>query len=113
MSGSALSPFAVARYPYIYTAQLTRALNCSNGTAGPADKSSSGIDCLRRKSVEELMGVKVRVPNYLSALAPVVDGIVVRDEPIVMLQNASQFDVDLLFGITRVSETNFYFITFS
>ncbi|RWS27280.1 Neuroligin-1-like protein, partial [Leptotrombidium deliense] len=134
MSGSALSPWALALDAETYARNLAKVLNCPNFD------NVIMVDCLRSKSVDEILRVDLKVPQYLTSFGPIVDGIVVPSEPKVLIKKALEqssstssssfsspsslysvptaFDrsghassvtsYDLLFGITRV-ETPFVF----
>jgi carboxylesterase type B len=52
LSGTLLSPSALAQHPEDVTAQVSRQMKC-----GGAEESLA--DCLRKKTVEELLAVKV------------------------------------------------------
>ncbi|XP_054158657.1 neuroligin-4, X-linked-like [Oppia nitens] len=75
MSGSALGPAAIARDADTYARHLAKAINCPNFD------NVVMVDCLRQKSVAEIMSVDLMVPQYLSAFGPIVDGIVIAQEP--------------------------------
>lgn len=97
-SGSALSPFAIANDVIKYSNILAQKLNC------PFDNSSAIlIRCLRKKSVKEILSVDFEVPSFLTAFGPTVDGIVIPNDPfIIMLNKTSLFaKYDLLFGATK------------
>ena len=93
------------------------------------------VDCLRKKSIDEILRVEVMSPQHLTAFGPIVDGIVVPFEPRIMMQhehsltfnegignfhlNSQQppisltpsswaMNYDVLFGVTRV-ESPFIF----
>ena len=105
-SGSALSSWGVATSPRLYARRLAESVNCTTSTtpAPPGDY----VDCLRKRSVQELVNVELPGTRYryLSALGPTVDGrrtvlpAPVRD---LMRRNVdSPFaSTPLLLGITR------------
>lgn len=113
MSGSALSATAIAKDAAKYSAHLIKALNCTH------HDSELVLECLRRKSVEEILGVEMAVPSHLTAFGPVVDGILLRDLPQNLIRQAAKDEEvfegeeeaekgvvaqhDLLFGVTKVS----------
>ena len=74
MGGSALSPWALTPSPAEVKAQVVRSLGC------PLDSTSADIgECLRGKSLAELLGVDVRAPcRFCASFAPFVDGAVVQ-----------------------------------
>lgn len=45
------------------------------------------VDCLRGKSIDELLSVSLVAPDHLTAFGPIIDGIVVPQEPRIMLAN--------------------------
>ncbi|XP_014235905.1 neuroligin-1-like [Trichogramma pretiosum] len=70
LGGSALSPWAVQREPLQVKRRVAEQLDC-----GAADPEAEDIAaCLRAKSTEELLGVKLDVPRFTSGFAPFVDG---------------------------------------
>ncbi|CAK9806868.1 nlg-1 [Anthophora plagiata] len=79
LSGSALSSWAVVEDPVSYALKLARAVNCSV----PEDLFKDNeliVDCLRERSLEELMQVDIQPPTFLSAFGPSVDGVVIKPE---------------------------------
>lgn len=56
--------------------QVAKALECPL-----TDQSSELVNCLRDKSVEELLNVRLNVPPFTTALGPIVDNIIVKDDP--------------------------------
>ncbi len=85
------------------------------------------VECLRQKSLDEIMSVNQTTPQYLTAFGPIIDGIVVPSDPKHIMQTGmSDFNYnfhhnftpanfvytsnsvhyfnsyDLLFGVTRV-----------
>lgn len=79
MSGSALNYNAVAANSEMYLRHLTRALHCNQARTPSNSKQSrlaqaqltsspnEILDCLRQKSVDELLRVELKVPQHLSA----------------------------------------------
>lgn len=76
MSGTALADWAVAENPLRYTLQAAQQVDCPL-----AERDDELAACLRFKRVTELMSVRLQAPLYASPLAPLVDGIVVPNEP--------------------------------
>jgi neuroligin len=85
------------------------------------------VDCIRQKSVDEIMRINLTPPQYLTAFGPIIDGIVVPSEPKQIMETGlSDFNYnfhhnftppnvlfnsnsvhyfnnfDVLFGVTRV-----------
>ncbi|CAG2105239.1 unnamed protein product, partial [Medioppia subpectinata] len=75
MSGSALSPWAIARNADIYSIKLAQELNC------PIYDNIVMVDCIRHKTVEEIQAVPLEAPQYLTSFGPIIDGILVPSEP--------------------------------
>ncbi|CAG2177536.1 unnamed protein product, partial [Oppiella nova] len=124
MSGSALSPWAIARNAETYSIQLAKELNC------PTYDNILMVECVRHKPVEDILGVDLQAPQYLTVFGPIIDGILVPSEPKQILESGlSDFNYyfhhnvtppaapppvynsqsvhyinnyDLLFGVTRV-----------
>ncbi|XP_054709023.1 neuroligin-4, X-linked-like [Uloborus diversus] len=100
MSGSALSPWAIARDANFYARQIARTLGC------PTAKPAALLECLRQRSATDILRVQVTVPMFLTAFGPTIDGIVVQSEPVSMMEELAdeqQFGLfDLMFGVTKV-----------
>ena len=76
MSGTALADWSVTGKPLRYTLQAAQQMNCPL-----VEQDDELATCLRFKKVTELMNIRLQAPLYASPLAPVVDGIVVPNEP--------------------------------
>ena len=76
MSGTAISDWATTDNPTRYTLQASQQVDCPL-----AEKDDELATCLRFKRVTELMSIRLQAPLYASPLAPIVDGIVVPNEP--------------------------------
>lgn len=100
MSGSALSPWAVARDANLYAQQIARNVGC------PIDQPATLLECLRERSVADILRVQVTVPMFLTGFGPTIDGIVIQNEPASMMEKLAddhQFGLfDLMFGVTKV-----------
>lgn len=69
LGGSALSPWAVQREPLQVKRRVAELIGC------PGDMEADDIaPCLRLKSVEELLDIKLDVPRFTSGYAPFIDG---------------------------------------
>lgn len=103
-SGSALSSWALAPNAISYAHELARKLGC------PIQKSSELVDCMREKSVEDIMKVQLDVPEHLTSFGPTVDGTVIPKEPSILMEDSNNLygQYDLLFGVTRI-ESYFQF----
>lgn len=97
-SGSALSPWAIARNSLVYTRQIAQALKC------PTEESAVLVECLRQRPVEDILNVPLSVPDHLSAFGPTIDGVVVPGEPQDRMERHTDFfgQYDLLFGMARI-----------
>ncbi|XP_075585134.1 uncharacterized protein LOC124494794 isoform X3 [Dermatophagoides farinae] len=84
MSGSALSPWAIARDANVYAEQIGNQLNC------PIKKTSLIIDCLRTRTIDQLQSVNYQVPDHLTGFGPIIDGIVVPQEPRILMYQMRQ-----------------------
>lgn len=103
-SGSALSPWAIASDAVIHSRKLANVLGCPD----EPDKSSIMVDCLRQKSVEDIISVNFKVPTHLTAFGPVVDGIVIPNDPALLMSEYDSLygNYDLLFGVTKIESYN-------
>ncbi|XP_067118597.1 neuroligin-4, X-linked-like isoform X1 [Centruroides vittatus] len=97
-SGSALSPWAIAKEPLLYTHRLAEQLHC------PTHEKLALLDCLRHRSVSDIMKVSLAIPDYLTAFGPTVDGVVIPNEPLLIMEDAKSLfaNYDLLLGVNRV-----------
>ncbi|XP_055926942.1 neuroligin-4, X-linked-like isoform X2 [Argiope bruennichi] len=100
MSGSALSPWAIARDANLYAQQIGRTVGC------PTNQPAKLLECLRQRSVKDILRVDISVPMFLTGFGPTIDGIVIQNEPSTMMEelvNEHKFGMfDLMFGVTRV-----------
>jgi hypothetical protein len=103
-SGSALSPWAIASDAVSHSRNLAKALRCPD----EPDKNSLMVDCLRQRSVEDIIAVDFKVPTHLTAFGPVVDGIVIPNDPALLMSehNSLYGNYDLLFGVTKIESYN-------
>ncbi|KFM62862.1 Neuroligin-4, X-linked, partial [Stegodyphus mimosarum] len=103
-SGSALSPWAIARNSLAYTRQIAKSLKC------PTEDNAVLVECLRQRSVQDILAVPLSVPDHLSAFGPTIDGVVVPGEPADIMEKHTDFfgQYDLMFGMTRVESYDQY-----
>ncbi|XP_013779898.1 neuroligin-4, X-linked-like isoform X1 [Limulus polyphemus] len=101
-SGSALSPWAIARQAPEFTRQLANKLSC------PTVSNVVMVDCLRNRPTESILNVELIVADYLPSFGPVVDGIVIPNEPEILMRDYNNLynQYDLLLGVSRME---FYF----
>ncbi|XP_054713354.1 neuroligin-3-like [Uloborus diversus] len=97
-SGSALSPWALARDAATHTRYLASVLDC------PTRDNTALVDCIRQRSIADIMRVQLDIPDYLTAFGPTIDGIVIPNEPAILMKNYKDLfgQYDLLFGVTKV-----------
>lgn len=97
-SGSAFSPWALARDAATHTRYLASVLDC------PTRDNTALVDCIRQRSIADIMRVQLDVPDYLTAFGPTIDGIVIPAEPAVLMKNYKDLfgQYDLLFGVTKI-----------
>ncbi|KAJ6217577.1 hypothetical protein RDWZM_008734 [Blomia tropicalis] len=98
-SGSALSPWAIASDAMMHAKNLANTLGC-----GDSSNSNGILECLRHKSVLEITSVPLRVPTHLTAFGPVIDGIVIPNDPQILMSKMNSIfgNYQLLFGVGRV-----------
>ncbi|GFY61682.1 neuroligin-2 [Trichonephila inaurata madagascariensis] len=101
-SGSALSPWAIARNSLVYTRQIAKSLKC------PTEDSAVLVECLRQRPVQDILAVPLSVPDHLTAFGPTIDGVVVPGEPADVMEKNTEFfgQYDLMFGMTRIESYN-------
>lgn len=71
LSGSAFSSWALVEDPVFYALKLAKEVNCSI----PEDMIRNHeqiIDCLREVPLEDLYGVDIQAPSFLTAFGPSV-----------------------------------------
>ncbi|XP_069701931.1 uncharacterized protein [Periplaneta americana] len=102
MSGTALADWALTTSSVI-TIQVAQALNCAL-----KDTNNEMASCLRKKRLEEIMDVKVEVPEFKTRFGPMVDGSVVPNDPFQLIgvykDLFSRFE--LLYGVTELESYN-------
>ncbi|KAK3589975.1 hypothetical protein CHS0354_035003 [Potamilus streckersoni] len=99
-SGSALSSWAVSVNPALCTNRLARNVNCS----GSIDNSDELINCLRSKSVEDLVENAPFAPKYYSCFAPNLNSQAFHSQSLreLMKDKKSRFSkTPIMFGITK------------
>ncbi|PRD36347.1 UNVERIFIED_CONTAM: nlg-1 [Trichonephila clavipes] len=101
-SGSALSPWAIARNSLVYTRQIAKNLKC------PTEDSAVLVECLRQRPVQDILAVPLSVPDHLTAFGPTIDGVVVPGEPADVMEKNTEFfgQYDLMFGMTKIESYN-------
>jgi len=103
--GSALSPWAMAGNAINFRQTLTRKLKC------PIEPKQNSIiaECLRSKSVKDLLSLEVTVATHFARLGPSVDGIVINSDPLThMTEKETLFgNYDLLLGLRKLEYCNF------
>ncbi|XP_028966562.1 neuroligin-4, X-linked-like [Galendromus occidentalis] len=106
MSGSALSPWAMARDSVKYTKLIATELNC------PLEDNRALIECLKSRSAEDIVAVGLSAGEYLTTFGPVVDGIAIPKEPSLLMEehgpNALFKTYELLVGMAD-NEGGHYF----
>ncbi|XP_076055027.1 uncharacterized protein LOC143033450 isoform X2 [Oratosquilla oratoria] len=98
MSGSALSRWTMTWNPSKYTIQVAREMNCPL-----TDQNDELVQCLRSKSVEELLSVSLHMPAFSTPFGPIIDNITVEGDPSVTMDSATAAfgRYGLLYGVTR------------
>ncbi|XP_076372956.1 neuroligin-4, X-linked-like [Tachypleus tridentatus] len=97
-SGSALSPWAIAREAPKFARQLAGKLKCPN------ESNIMMIECLRSRPMKQILNVQLDVPDYLTAFGPTIDGVVIPDEPEMLMKDDNNLynQYDLLLGVSRM-----------
>ena len=100
MSGSALSPCALASDPRSLKEQVSRQMDCPKSATPDADIG----DCLRKKPLASLLGVHVETPRFWPTFAPFIDGSIIEMDPLLAMQSGSQSfkNYALMAGVTSV-----------
>ena len=111
-SGSALSPWAMASDAVEYSRKLASKVGCPDDP----DKHAIMVDCLRTKSISEIVSADASTPRFLSSLGPTIDGIVIPNDPSSLMESAASSssglnsffgNYDLLLGVPRVGYYDF------
>ena len=105
MAGSALSPWALNHQAGWLKAEVARQMDCSL-LAHPQPELADIGDCLRKKSLEQLLSVRLpNTPRFCPTFAPFVDGAgIVAMDPLQAMQSASQdfARIPLVAGVASV-----------
>uniref|UniRef100_T1KY80 Carboxylesterase type B domain-containing protein n=1 Tax=Tetranychus urticae TaxID=32264 RepID=T1KY80_TETUR len=105
-SGSALCPWALASNAIKYGREYAQAIGCYQEDF----KSSQVVDCLRHKTIAELLSVQIPSPRFLTGFGPLIDGIVIANDPLSMMNDpTSTFaSYNLIIGVTRLESYNLF-----
>ncbi|GIY43997.1 neuroligin-2 [Caerostris darwini] len=97
-SGSALSPWAIARDALTYTKQVAAHLKC------PTKDSAALITCLGKRPIEDILNAPLRIPDHLIAFGPTIDGVVIPGEPADLMEKQTELfsQYDMLIGVSRI-----------
>lgn len=106
MSGSALSPWSVSTNGVKYAREAASFLGCPTDSK----KYHSMVECLRRKSVEEVLSAEPISPSYLSTFGPTIDSATIRGDPLAsMMSSETSFaDYDLMLGVTKIESYDIF-----
>ncbi|XP_054721306.1 neuroligin-4, X-linked-like isoform X2 [Uloborus diversus] len=104
-SGSALSPWAIARDALSYTKQVAAYLKC------PTKDNAALVACLGKRPVQDILNAPLRVPDHLTAFGPTIDGVVIPGEPAILMEKQNDLfsQYDMLLGVSRIE----YYFKFS
>lgn len=64
---------------------MAYALNCPQVT-----DDEQLVACLKNRSVQDLLNVKIHKPKYVPAFAPLVESAVIPDKPVNLMKNAER-----------------------
>ncbi|XP_071033569.1 neuroligin-4, X-linked-like isoform X2 [Parasteatoda tepidariorum] len=97
-SGSAFSPWALARDSATHTRYLASVLDC------PTRDNTALVECIRQRSISDIMRVQLDLPDFLTAFGPTIDGIVIPNEPALLMKNYKDLfgQYDMMFGVTKI-----------
>lgn len=104
-SGSALSPWALATDAIVYARNVAKVLGC-----GEERSSNQILECLRGKTMTEIVSIDLNVPTHLTAFGPVIDGIVIPAEPQTLMSKPNTIftNYDLIFGVAKAESYNLF-----
>lgn len=102
ISGSALSPWAIASDSFVYAKNVAKILGCND--------APSVLDCLRTKSTSEMVSIDLNVPTHLSSFGPIIDGIVIPNHPQTLMKKPDSLfgKYDLILGMTKVESYHLF-----
>ncbi|UXI17201.1 hypothetical protein NH340_JMT03144 [Sarcoptes scabiei] len=115
ISGSALSPWAIASNAMIYAKNFAKALDCWPTTASSSITTTSKqyhqenvLDCLRKKSIDEMLSIDLNAPTHLTVFGPVIDGIVIPAHPFGLMSKPKSLfgSYELLLGVAKAESFN-------
>ncbi|XP_050440037.1 neuroligin-4, Y-linked-like [Adelges cooleyi] len=97
MSGSALSDWALVKNPIVNMIQVGQSVKCDTG------EDEMFFDCLRRKRFTDLVSAKVYAPPFAAKFGPMVDGVMVTNEPLLLLKEHKSLmrRYNVLMGVTE------------
>ncbi|XP_017785808.1 PREDICTED: uncharacterized protein LOC108568965 isoform X2 [Nicrophorus vespilloides] len=100
MGGTSLSDWALAGTSRQVTYQVAESLNC------PTDDKMAA--CLRKKRINEIMNVVATTREYMTKFGPIVDGLVIPNEPNKIMKHYNDFfrKFELMYGLTEVESLN-------
>ncbi|XP_074593998.1 fatty acyl-CoA hydrolase precursor, medium chain-like [Brevipalpus obovatus] len=105
-SGSALSPLAMMDNVTKYGRSYASAIGCYK----EGFKNSQIIECLRQKNISELLSIQLASPRFLTGFGPIVEGIVIPSDPLILMNDpSSHFSTyDLLIGTNDLESLIFF-----
>ncbi|CAH0557834.1 unnamed protein product [Brassicogethes aeneus] len=100
MAGTALADWALAGNPRAVTYQVSQALNCQFQDDFAA--------CLRRKPLAEIMNVGAKTSAYKTRFGPVVDSVVVPNDPKKSMAQYSDIfkRFELMYGVSELESVH-------
>ncbi|KAG5875985.1 hypothetical protein JTB14_006709 [Gonioctena quinquepunctata] len=100
MGGTALSDWAFAGNPTAVRYQISNALNCQ------IDEDFA--ECLRKKSLAEIMAADAISPDYKIRFGPVIDSLVVPNEPKKSMTEYNDLfqRFELMYGVAEIESIN-------
>ncbi|KAH7646391.1 neuroligin-4 [Dermatophagoides farinae] len=106
ISGSALSPWAIASDSIFHAKNFAKVLGCLENPKMEKDV----LECLRHKTVQEILSIDLKIPTHLTAFGPIIDGIVIPNDPQVLMSKPNSIfgSYELLFGVVKTESYNLF-----
>lgn len=106
ISGSALSPWAIASDAIYHARNFAKILGCLENPR----MEKMVLECLRHKTIEDILSIDLKIPTHLTAFGPIIDGIVIPNDPQSLMSKSNPLfgSYELLFGVVKTESYNLF-----
>ncbi|KAH9416431.1 postsynaptic membrane assembly [Dermatophagoides pteronyssinus] len=106
ISGSALSPWAIASDAIFHARNFAKILGCLENPR----MEKMVLECLRHKTIEDILSIDLKIPTHLTAFGPIIDGIVIPNDPQSLMSKSNPLfgSYELLFGVVKTESYNLF-----